>query len=73
MREGAFIVEGDIGDLNEKVFKQLNEEFFIFNIAQADVIEETGGGLHGIKVKNNKICLNKKNNLLRARVIFEIS
>lgn len=72
---GVFIVEGGIGDLSEKVFKQLKEEVLnsTRNTSQVNAIKEVGGVPHGIKVKSNKICLNKKNNLLRSRVIFELS
>lgn len=68
-----FIVEGGIGDLNEKIFGRLKKEVIISSIVQADAIEEAGGVPLGVKVKNNKICLNKKNGLLRSRIIFEVN
>lgn len=72
-REGMFIVEGGIGDLNEKIFKQLKEEVNISSIVQADAIEEAGGVPPGVKVKNNMVYLNEENGLLRSRIIFEVN
>lgn len=74
MKNGMFIVEGDISDLNENIFKRLKEVARLeeFEIGE-NAIEESGGVPVGVKVKNRFIIFNKKTKLLRALVSFQVS
>lgn len=72
MQTGMFIVEGGIGDINEKIFRELKERTLVANTIEADAIEESGGVPIGVKVKNRILTLNKGTKLLQARVAYEI-
>ncbi|MEK9182131.1 MAG: hypothetical protein AAB781_00910 [Patescibacteria group bacterium] len=72
MKNGTLIIEGDIGDINEKIFSKLKEKALAANVMNENAIEESGGIPIGVKVKNRLLTLNKGTNLLHARVTFEM-
>ena len=72
MKTGTFIVEGDIGKINEKIFSKLKEKALVASVMQEDAVEESGGMPIEVKVKNRLLTLNKGTNSLHARVAFEI-
>ncbi|KKR47737.1 MAG: hypothetical protein UT90_C0002G0032 [Parcubacteria group bacterium GW2011_GWA1_40_21] len=73
MKKCSFVVYGDIGDINGKIFKRLRDVAIREEVEIGkDAIEEAGGIPIGVRIENNLLTFDEETNLLRAEVRYEL-